>query len=369
MIRGKRGRGLREEDRVLRAVLVGCGLMSRAWLEAARQVDDLAIVGLVDIDPARARARAEEFGLSDAVIGAEAGDVIDRTQPDAVFDVVVPAARRDLALVVFGRGCHLLTEKPMADSLAHAEEILAASRAAGRLHAVIQNRRYHPTVRRIRRFLASGAIGELTSLHCDFFIAPHFGGFREEMDHVLLLDMAIHTFDAARYMAGAAPQAVFCSEWEPQGSWYRQGSSAVAFFEMSGGIVFNYRGSWCASGLRTSWESAWRFTGARGTLLWDGYDDLRAEVATDEPIAGQPYLRVTEPVEVAPLDAADRVDGHVGILRDFADAVRTGVPPETRGEDNIRSLAMVFGAIESAETGRRVAIGLPGANPERTRTQ
>ncbi len=350
---------------MLRAVLVGCGLMSRAWLEAARQVDDLSIVGLVDIDPERARARAEEFGLTDAVVGADAGDVIDRTRPDMVFDVVVPAARRDLALIAFGRGCHLLTEKPMADSLAHAEEIIAAGRAAGRLHAVVQNRRYHPAVRRIRRFLASGAIGELTSLHCDFFIAPHFGGFREEMDHVLLLDMAIHTFDAARFMAGQPPHAVYCAEWEPASSWYRQGSSAVAIFELGGGVVFNYRGSWCAEGGRTSWESAWRFIGTRGTLIWDGHDDLRAEVATDEPVPGHPFLRVARPVEVPALDPADRIDGHVGIIRDFVAAVRTGKPPETRGEDNIQSLAMVFGAIESAETGRRVAIRLPAENPER----
>ena len=347
---------------MLRAVLVGCGLMSRAWLEAARQVDGLSIVGLVDIDIERARGRAEEFGLSDAVVGIDADDIIDRTEPDIVFDVVVPAARRDLAVMALGRGCHVLTEKPMADSLADAEEIVAASRAAGRLHAVVQNRRYHPAVRRIRRFLASGAIGELTSLHCDFFIAPHFGGFREEMDHVLLLDMAIHTFDAARYMAGQSPRGVYCREWEPTGSWYRQGSSAVAIFDLGDRIVFNYRGSWCADGGRTSWESAWRFVGRHGTLLWDGYDDLRAEVTTDEPVPGQPFLRVTEPIVVPPLDASDRVGGHVGVIRDFVWAVMNGGRPETRGEDNIQSLAMVFGAIESAETGRRVAIAIPAGN-------
>jgi predicted dehydrogenase len=333
--------------------------MSRAWLEAARQVDGLSIVGLVDIDIERARSRAAQFGLDDAVIGADAAEVIDATRPDMVFDVVVPAARRDLAVTAFQHGCHLLTEKPMAASLAHAEEIIAAGQAAGRLHAVVQNRRYHPAVRRIRRFLASGAIGELTSLHCDFFIAPHFGGFREEMDHVLLLDMAIHTFDAARYMAAEAPAAVYCHEWEPAGSWYRQGSSAVAVFELGGGVLFNYRGSWCANGARTSWESSWRFVGTRGTLTWDGYDNLRAEVATETPVDGQPFLRVTEPIVVPPLAESDRVGGHLGIIRDFVAAVRDGGEPETRGEDNIHSLAMVFGAIESAETGRRVPIRIP----------
>ena len=344
---------------MLRAVLVGCGLMSRAWLEAVREVDDLEIVGLVDIDVARAEGRAAEFGLADVVVGSDAATVIEQVRPDIVFDVVVPDARHDLARVVLGRGCHLLTEKPMADSLAHAGDILDAARRAGRLHAVVQNRRYHPGVRRIRRFLASGAIGDLTSVHCDFFIAPHFGGFREAMDHVLLLDMAIHTFDAARLMIGAAPTAVWCHEWEPANSWYRQGSSAFAMFEFADGTRFDYRGSWCAEGLRTSWESAWRFVGTRGTLTWDGHDDFRAERATDQPVPGSPFLRVAESVAVPPLSDDDRIGGHVGVIGDFVAAVRDGGRPETHGEDNIRSLAMVFGAIESARSGQRVPITIP----------
>ncbi len=344
---------------MLRAVLVGCGLMSRAWLEAARDVDRLAIVGLVDIDIERAKGRAAEFGLTDAVVGTDAADVIDRVKPDAVFDVVVPAARHGLALTAFERGCHLLTEKPMADSLEHAGDIIAAGRKAGRLHAVIQNRRYHPGIRRIRRFIESGAIGDLTSVHCDFFIAPHFGGFREEMDHVLLLDMAIHTFDAARYMIGTTPKAVWCHEWEPANSWYRQGSSAFAMFEFDRGVLFNYRGSWCAEGLRTSWESTWRFVGTLGSLAWDGEDEFSAEVATETPVPDAPFLRAPEAVPVPPLSDADRVGGHLGLLQDFVAAVSTGNRPETHGEDNVRSLAMVFGAIESAGTGRRVPIVVP----------
>ena len=116
----------------LRAVLVGCGAMSRAWLEAARRIDGLEIVGLVDLDIDRARARASEYGLPNAVVGKDAEEVLARTKPDLVFDVVVPAARRDLALLAFSHGAHLLTEKPMADSLASAADIIAAARAAGR---------------------------------------------------------------------------------------------------------------------------------------------------------------------------------------------------------------------------------------------
>lgn len=334
-------------------VLVGCGAMSKHWLDAVKQIDGLAIVGLVDLDAERAKARAREYELTGAVIGTSLDKVLDQTRPDAVFDIVVPAARRDVALSAFAHNCHLLTEKPLADSPENARAIVEAARRAGRVHAVVQNRRYVANVRRIRRFLDSGSIGKPTSIHADFFVAPHFGGFREEMAHVLLLDMAIHTFDAARYMVGGEPASVYCQEWEPASSWYRQGSSASAVFDLGGGKVFTYAGSWCAAGFRTSWEGSWRIVAEHGSLAWDGHDALTAELVL--PVRDGLFDK-TEPVEVPPLDPADRVDGHLGIIKDFMHAIETGTQPETRGDDNIKSVAMVFGAIESAETGRRVAI-------------
>lgn len=342
---------------MMNAVLVGCGAMSKAWLDAARQIDGLAIVGLVDLDAERAKARAREYGLDGAVIGTSLDAVLDQTKPDAVFDVVVPAARRDVAFAAFAHNCHLLTEKPLADTPENARAIVEAARRAGRIHAVVQNRRYVANVRRIRRFLDSGAIGKPTSIHADFFIAPHFGGFREEMAHVLLLDMAIHTFDAARYMVGGDPAGVYCQEWEPANSWYRQGSSASAVFDLGGGKVFTYAGSWCADGFRTSWEGSWRIVAERGSLIWDGSDTLRAEVVAP---GRDGIIDKTQAIAVPPLDRADRVGGHLGIITDFMHAIETGTEPETSGSDNIKSLAMVFGAIESAETGRRVAISREG---------
>ena len=222
--------------------------MSPAWLEAARETGT-KIVGLVDIDRERARQRAEEFGIADAVVGSDLDAVLAETRPDVVFDIVVPSARREVVLTALRHGCHVLTEKPLAATAEDARAIVAAARDAGRVHAVIQNRRFLAEPRRIRRFLGSGAIGTPTSIHCDFFLAPHFGGFREEMRHVLLLDMAIHTFDSARYLVGGTPSDVYCREWDPAGSWYLQGSSAVAVFDMQDGAVFTYRGSWCADGL------------------------------------------------------------------------------------------------------------------------
>lgn len=339
---------------MVEAVLIGCGAMSRAWLEACREVDGLHIAGLVDIDIERARGRAAEFGLADAVVGTELGPILSETTPDVVFDVVVPAARKSIVLEALSHGCHVLSEKPLAASLDEARAIVRAARDANRIVAVVQNRRYVSAVRRIRRLLDSGAIGRPTSLHCDFFLAPHFGGFREEMDHVLLLDMAIHTFDASRAMTGLEAERVYCHEWNPPNSWYRHGASAAAIFQMTNGVVLNYRGSWCADGARTSWEAAWRIVAERGSVTWDGFDTIETEVVADEPREGL-FSGVTR-LEVPPPDAVDRVGGHLGVITDFLSAMRTGVPPETSAADNFKSLAMVFAAIRSAETGAVAAI-------------
>jgi predicted dehydrogenase len=246
-------------------------------------------------------------------------------------------------------GCHVLTEKPMAASMDDAREIVVAAKAAGRLHAVVQNRRFIPGVRRIRRLIETGVLGELTALHADFFIGAHFGGFRDAMQNVLLLDMAIHTLDAARFMSGKDARAVYCLETNPRGSWYAHGAAANAIFELSDEVVFTYRGSWAAEGANTSWESSWRIVGTRGTILWDGHDRFEARVVD----GNEGFSRPLADLEVLPPADEGQTQGHASIIAEFLSAIASGRQPETASADNINSLAMVFGAIESARTHTR----------------
>jgi len=330
--------------------------MAKGWLKALAEAPELAgrvaIVGLVDIDPAAAERLKAEFNLTDAATGAHLDAMLTATRPDLLFDVVVPSARREVVLTGLRHGCHVLTEKPMAASLDEARTLIEAARQAGRVHAVVQNRRYIEGVRRIRETIASGALGELTALHADFFIGAHFGGFREQMDDVLLLDMAIHTLDAARFMSGQNPLAVYAQESNPRGSWYAHGAAANAIFEFTGDVVFTYRGSWVAEGGTTSWESAWRVIGTTGTLLWDGADAFQLrQVAGDSG-----FLRPLMDAAVSSPPHPSQTHGHASVIAEFLDAIETGRQPETAGADNIKSLAMVFAAIESARTRQRVTI-------------
>lgn len=340
---------------VFRAVLAGCGAMAKGWLKALAETPELAgrvvVVGLVDLDLGAANRLRDEFGLS-AATGTDLDAMLTQTKPDLLFDVVIPSARRDVVMTGLRHGCHVLTEKPMAASLAEARDLVAAAKSAGRIHAVVQNRRYVEGVRRIREMIESGVLGELTALHADFFIGAHFGGFREQMQDVLLLDMAIHTLDAARFMAGADPLAVYALESNPRGSWYAHGAAANAIFEFSDDVLFTYRGSWVAEGGTTSWESQWRIVGTTGTLLWDGAERFEARA-----VAGDSgFLRPLRDVAVPPPPRPAQTHGHASVIAEFLDAIETGRVPETAGSDNIKSLAMVFAAIESARTRQRVLI-------------
>lgn len=341
----------------LTAVLVGCGGISAAWLKAVKDIPELEIVGLVDLVEDNARKRAQEFDLPQAMTGADLDPVLDATHPQIVFDCTVPEAHLPTTLNALGRGCHVLGEKPLADSMDHARQMVAAAQSSGKLYAVMQNRRYLEQTRRLRQFFTANTLGPLTTVNCDFYLGPHFGGFREQMEHVLLMDMAIHTFDQARFMTGADPSSVYCKEWNPPQSWYKHGASAVAIFDLTdprtgNTIVYTYRGSWCAQGLRTTWEAEWRFITTHGSLKWDGDQGFAAE--TEVP-TGE-FFSSANAVEIPAYTRAEKTLGHASCIREFVECVATRAKPDTICTDNIKSLAMVFGAIESADTGRLVTI-------------
>lgn len=330
--------------------------MSKGWLKAIAETpslkDRITIVGLVDLDRVAAERLATEFGLTRAAISTDLGELLAGTKPDLLFDVVIPGARRDVVSIGLRHGCHVLSEKPMATSLADGRALVELARETGKVHAIVQNRRFNEGVRRIRATIDSGALGTLNAVHCDFFVGAHFGGFREQMEHVLLVDMAIHTLDAARFIAGKQPLAVYCHEANPKSSWYAHGSVANAIFELSDDVVVTYRGSWSAEGANTSWDSSWRIVGSKGTLLWDGADSFSANV-----VAGDTgFFRPLAPLTVAPPADATATHGHASVLADFIDSIEAGAPPETVSSDNINSLAMVFAAIESARLRQRVEI-------------
>ena len=327
-------------SRPLRLVQVGAGAMGRAWLDAIGRSPDTELVGLVDLDAAVARSALAERGI-DVPVGADAVEVARLTGAGAVVDVTVPQAHLPVNLAALRSGLPVLCEKPVTPTVRDALVLIAAAEVSGRLLMVSQSRRYYAALATLRERLAGiGPVGLVTT---EFMRAPHFGGFREEMDHPLLVDMAIHGFDVARYLLGTAPVAVSCWSFNPAWSWFRGDAAATAVFEFEHGVRFQYVGSWVAAGLETSWNGTWRIGGETGTATWDGEGEVVVQRA-----AGEPERTLVPP------GPAESIDGS---LADFVAAVRSGGSPSS-GEihENVLTLAMVEAAVRSADTGERVEI-------------
>jgi len=335
--------------RKYRVVVVGAGGMGRAWGRNLKDYERTEVVGWVDIRPEAAAEAAAEIGLADIHIGPDLEAVVQAAKPDFVVDVTVPEAHHDVTLKALSMGLPVLGEKPMAHSMEAAREMVEASERTGLLYMVSQSRRYDARIHSYRDLIRSH-IGRLGILNSDFYIGAHFGGFRDEMESPLILDMAIHTFDAARFITDADAVAVYCEEFNPQWSWYKGDACATAFFEMSGGLRYTYRGSWCSEGMHTSWEAEWRAVGPNGTALWDGNGAPVGEKIKEKGGFHSTFERIEARVP------ENMPSGIAGSVRDFVHALDTGAVPMGECHDNIKSLAMVFGAIESSRSGKRVAI-------------
>lgn len=335
-----------------RAVLVGCGRMSHAWLGLLVGRDDVEIVGLVDPDTGAAERKQGKYAL-EARVFADLDEALAALRPDLVLDVAVPEARHRIVTTALAAGCHVLSEKPMAARLDQASDLVRAAEAAERSFAVLQNRRYLKPMRALRDLVIGGGLGRPGFIGADFFMGHHVGGFRATMEHPLLHDMAIHTFDQARFITGADPVSVYCQEFNLEGSWFEGDASAICVFELTGGIVFCYRGSWTAEGARTSWESSWRVSGSQGTAIWDGENEPRASRADGEIQPGSLW-RGERALEVSS-DWSGRPH-HAGCLDEMLAALAEERPAETDCRDNVKSIAMVFAAIESAREGRKLPV-------------
>jgi predicted dehydrogenase len=323
----------------VRIIQVGAGGMGRVWLQLLIDTPDVDLVGLVDLDTEAARRALAELGRPDVAVAASLSEIAGSTRAQAVVNVTVPVAHHPVNIEAMFAGLPVLCEKPIAPTVSQALSLAAASEVSGQLLMTSQSRRYYPVLAEFKDSLAT--LGDVGIATTEFFRAPHFGGFRDSMDHPLLVDMSIHAFDVARYLLDADPVSVYCDSYNPAWSWYSGDAATTAIFEFEGGVRYSFVGSWCSPGLETSWNGSWRVSGSRGSATWDGETSLTVEGDTSED---SPHLA----------EARRGLETIAGSLAEFIDSIRTGRLPSGEVHSNILSLAMVEASVLSAQRGERV---------------
>jgi len=331
-----------------RAIVVGAGGISGAWFPPLKE-EGVDVKAVIDIKKEAAEARIAKYELS-AVASDDLAKTLAEVEADFLVDLTIPEAHCDVTCAGLEAGFHVVSEKPMAASMDEARRMVATSEKTGKLYMVSQSRRWNTRHATIAATVAGGKLGVLTTLNCDFFLGVHFGGFRDEMPSPLILDMSIHHFDMARMLGGVDPVAVYAEEFNPAGSWYKGDVAANCIFEMTDGVRFAYRGSWCAEGCATSWNGDWRIMGSGGTMLYDHDEAPHGQVVAE----GEDKRSKLADLDV--VDTPVEKGGMHGALCEMLRFLETGEKPQCECHDNIKSLAMVFGAIESSKEGKRVEI-------------
>lgn len=144
-------------SRTLNLALIGCGGITKGHLAAIAEIPEVQPYVMVDIDLDRAKAHREEYGATHAVADWQDAVVMDEVD---IVDVCTPhTLHRDPAVAAAENGKHVFTEKPMATTLAHCDDMIAAADENGVKLSVGQVLRYRMANVRAKEAMQAGAIG------------------------------------------------------------------------------------------------------------------------------------------------------------------------------------------------------------------
>ena len=325
---------------MLRLIQVCVGGFGRSWTDVVKESRHVKAEAYVNINEIALNDAAKAHEMPRNRCFTSLDDALEKVEADAVLVVVPPAFHAEVAIKALKVGLHVLTEKPIADTIENAKRMVAEAGKKDLKLMVSQNYRFRKGPRTIRKLLETEKAGKPNYAIINFHKAPRFSGFRLKMEYPLLVDMSIHHFDMMRYIFNTEAESLYCRTWRPSWSWFEGDPCASVVFKMENGLQLTYFGSWVSLGWETTWDGDWRIECSNGGIHWD----RNVEISSGEPRTSTEEGLISMPVE----------DRHYS-LYEFAESDKQNRQPETSGRDNIKSLAMVIAALESAKRNKEVS--------------
>ncbi len=202
----------------IRTAVIGTGFMGRSHLEALRRVENVDVVEIAGTSLEKARAAAAGYNVLNAT--GDWRDVIADPSIDAVHITTPNVSHFPIARAAFEAGKHVLCEKPLAMTVAEAEELVALAAAKERRGGLNHNLRYYPMVQQMRSMREAGAFGDILVVQGTYSqdwllyqtdwnwrIDPAVSGASRVM-----ADIGSHFFDMAEHVTGLKVTEL-CSDW------------------------------------------------------------------------------------------------------------------------------------------------------------
>jgi len=341
-------------------IQVGTGGFGRSWCERflPPNVKDglIEVVAAVDIDPKALQSARDSLGLSADQCYTDVHKAFSERPADFCSVVVPPASHEDVVDAALAHDMHILSEKPIADTLAASVRIAEKVARAGKKMGVTMSHRFDQDKTTLRSELRSGRYGAVDYLVCRFTCDCRrygsWGKFRYEIPDTLMVEGAVHHLDILADLAGAKCETIYAETWNPRWGEFAGDSQGLVMMHFENAARAFYEGAKCNAVGLNGWTREYvRAECERATLV---LDHRRIERFDHNPSQRLDNQRAGRGKEVPLLD--QRKWSNTWLIEKFVQWLDGGEPMETNVEDNLQSVALIFSAIESSRTGRPIKV-------------
>ena len=334
----------------LRLGVLGCGFWSRFQLAGWKEVGGVEMVALFNRTRTKAEALAREFGSAPVYDTAE--ELLDRAKPDFIDIITDVGTHAPFVRLAAERKVPVICQKPMAPDLSTAEGMVKTCRSAGVPFWIHENWRWQYPIREFAKTLREPGLGRCFRARVTFSNSfPVFDNqpFLKELERFILADIGSHILDTARFLFGEAHN-LYCRMARVNPS-IRGEDVATVMMEMGEGTTVTCEMSYASRLENERFPQTYILAECEeGSVeLGPGFllkvTDRNGTRARQVPPPHYPWADPAYDVVHASIAACNR---------DLLSALRGEGPGETTGEDNLRTVRLVFAAYESSATGKAV---------------
>jgi predicted dehydrogenase len=334
--------------RPLRYAVLGCGFWSQFQIAAWQEVGGVELIAVYNRTKCEAEATAVRFGApavyddAEALLAKEPLDFVDIITDVSTHSQFVELAARYRVPVI--------CQKPMASDLATAEAMVRTCREAGVFFAVHENWRWQQCIRELKRTIEEATIGRPFRGRVTFstsFSVFDNQPFLRQTPQFIITDIGSHIIDVARFLFGEA-RSLNCQTRRVNSAIMGE-DVATVMMEMGEGVTVTCEMSYASRLEYERYPETYALIECgRGSvsLTQDGW----VRVTTADGTLARRYV----PPHYSWMDSRYEVvqASIVPCNAHLLEALRSGCPAETSGENNLATMRLVFGAYESAATGQ-----------------
>ncbi len=334
-----------------RVGIVGCGNVSRMYLPILARVPDVELVAVADVDAARASQAAREFGVTEVL---DPEGLLAASDVDLVVNLTPIAAHVEVSKAALTAGKHVYSEKPLATTARAADDLVAEAQRRGLALACAPDTLLGSGFEAAREALANGEVGRPVAASAVMVRGALTRASFYTEGPTPIFDMAPYYLTALVNLFGPAVRVSGSTRTVPPGEVPVTpdvgASIAVAgVVEFASGMAADVALVWASDHRRE--VASFNVFGSAGVLAVPNPNNF------GDPAFSRPYGEESW-TEVAGSRLPDGVPANLRGLgvAEMARSLRDGQPPRAAGDIACHVVEMIAGLVESAETGRRVAL-------------